>query len=147
MAAVLQEMPRFRSGDLVEVASRKEGFEGSYFEATVVEQLAGGGKFIVEYKTLLRNDFSGPLTEEAPVEEMRPRPPKVAAANFGMYDVVDAFDNDGWWVGKVTGWVGNKYYVYFERTGDEIMYPKSRVRVHQEMVFGANGKWVCLYSL
>nr|GMD96847.1 replication protein A 70 kDa DNA-binding subunit B-like [Ipomoea batatas] len=31
-----------------------------------------------------------------------------------MYQVVDAFDNDGWWVGQITGEYRNSYYVYFE---------------------------------
>ncbi|GFP84316.1 hypothetical protein PHJA_000575300 [Phtheirospermum japonicum] len=150
MAAFLPKttgsVPRFRRGDLVEVASGEEGFVGSYYEATVVEEQPGGD-YVVQYKTLFRNDFSGPLMEVAPAAEIRPRPPKVVAAAFRPKDVVDAFDNDGWWVGKITGRVGNKYYVYFESTGDEIAYPKNRVRVHQELVFGPNRKWVCVSSL
>ncbi|KAI3457138.1 hypothetical protein Pfo_013801 [Paulownia fortunei] len=129
---------RFHRGDLVEVASAEEGFVGSYYEATVVTDLVRG-EYIVQYRTLIKDDLSGPLREVVSSVEVRPRPPEVMAAVFRMYDVVDAFDNDGWWVGKITGRVGDKYYVFFETTGDEIAYAKDRIRVHQDWV---NAKWV-----
>nr|GLL45484.1 DUF724 domain-containing protein 3 [Ipomoea trifida] len=76
----------------------------------------------------------GPLTEAVPGAEIRPEPPRVTAAFFDMYEEVDAFDNDGWWVGKITGKIGSRYYVFFETTGDEILYHKDRIRVHLDWV-------------
>ncbi|KAL9145770.1 hypothetical protein ABFS82_13G065400 [Erythranthe guttata] len=133
---------RFRRGDLVEVASVEEGFVGSYYEATIVTDLVMMNEYIVQYKTLLKEDLSGPLREVATAAEVRPRPPKIPppANEFRLYDVVDAFDNDGWWAGKITGRTGDgRYYVFFETTGDELPYPKDTLRVHQDWV---NGNWV-----
>ncbi|XP_059663245.1 protein AGENET DOMAIN (AGD)-CONTAINING P1-like [Cornus florida] len=128
----------FRRGDQVEVASKEEGFLGSYYAATVIVEILKK-EYIVQYRSLLKDDMSGPLREIVTAGEVRPRPPQIPATSFGLYDNVDAFDNDGWWVGKITGKVGLEYLVYFETTGDQIAYPMSRLRVHQEWL---NGKWV-----
>ncbi|XP_057793342.1 protein AGENET DOMAIN (AGD)-CONTAINING P1-like [Salvia miltiorrhiza] len=133
---------RFRRGDLVEVASVQEGFVGSYYEATVVTDLSKHGYF-VQYRTLLKDDLSGPLREVASAAEVRPRPPPVPATEYQLHDVVDAFDNDGWWWGRITGRSGDGYTVFFETTGDEIFYHRSRLRTHQEW---SNGTW-CLAEL
>ncbi|XP_031099722.1 protein AGENET DOMAIN (AGD)-CONTAINING P1-like [Ipomoea triloba] len=100
----------------------------------VVCELPGDKGYVVQYKTLVTDDFSGPLTEAVPGAEIWPQPAQVNAAIFDMYEEVDAFDNDVWWVGKITGKIGNRYYVYFETTGDEILYHKDRIRVHLDWV-------------
>ncbi|XP_059627131.1 protein AGENET DOMAIN (AGD)-CONTAINING P1-like [Cornus florida] len=128
----------FRRGDQVEVASKEEGFLGSYYAATVIAEVLEK-EYIVQYKTLLKDDRSGPLREIVTAGEVRPRPPQIPATSFGLYEKVDAFDNDGWWVGNIAGKVGLEYLVNFETTWDQIAYPMSRLRVHQEWV---NGKWV-----
>lgn len=130
---------RFRRGDRVEVASDEEGFVGSYYEATVVTDIVRGD-YIVQYRTLVKDDLSGPLREVALAAEVRPRPPVIKRTAFRLHDVVDAFDNDGWWVGMITGKSEeDKYFVFFDTTGDEIAYPVDRLRVHQDWV---HGKWV-----
>ncbi|CAK9183940.1 unnamed protein product [Ilex paraguariensis] len=101
----------FRRGDRVEVASKEEGFNGSYYAATVISELLKK-EYIVQYKTLLKDDLSGPLREIVSVDEFRPAPPEIPATGLGLYDKVDAFDNDGWWVGKITGKIGNEFFVY-----------------------------------
>nr|GLL42197.1 DUF724 domain-containing protein 3 [Ipomoea trifida] len=103
----------FRIGDAVEVTSNDEGFVGSYYEATIVGQLTTGDVYVVEYKNLVTDDFSAPLTENVPLAQIRPQPLQVQSTFFDMYQVVDAFDNDGWWVGQITGEYRNSYYVYF----------------------------------
>ncbi|KAL1534576.1 protein AGENET DOMAIN (AGD)-CONTAINING P1-like [Salvia divinorum] len=128
---------RFRRGDLVEVASSQEGFVGSYFGATVVADL-GKGSYLVQYRTLLKDDFSGPLREVLSAAEVRPRPPPDPAERYLMNDVVDVFDNEGWWWGRITGRSGDCYAVFFETTGDEILYHKNLLRPHQEW---SNGRW------
>nr|GMC52991.1 DUF724 domain-containing protein 3 [Ipomoea batatas] len=124
----------FRIGDAVEVASNDEGFEGSYYEATVVGQLTTGNVYIVQYKNLMTDDFSAPLTENVPLAQILPQPPQVQSTFFNMYQVVDAFDNDGWWVGQITGEYRNRYYVYFENFGEEILYHRDNIRIHQDWV-------------
>lgn len=129
----------FRRGDVVEVASKEDGFLGSYYEAIVVCQPLKKD-YIVQYKTLLKDDHSGPLTEFVTVSELRPVPPEIPVSGFDLNDQVDAYGNDGWWVGRITGKIGSTYFVYFESSEDEYGYGISDLRVHQDWV---NGKWVC----
>ncbi|XP_010522105.1 PREDICTED: DUF724 domain-containing protein 2 [Tarenaya hassleriana] len=130
----------FVRGDHVEVCSREEGFLGSYFAATVVERLAGGKFYKVKYKNLVtEEDEFQPLMETISAAEIRPSPPRYIPVVFRRRDAVDAFDNDGWWVGEVTGRKDNLFSVYFRTTGDEIEYPFNRLRAHVDWV---NGQWV-----
>ena len=60
-------------------------------------------------------------------------PPKALATGFSLYDAVDAYDNNGWWVGTISGKRGyDHYYVFFNAYGVEILYPLSRLRPHRE---------------
>jgi hypothetical protein len=130
-------MAFFRGGE-VEVCSKQDGFVGSYYAATVIRK-HGDNSYAVQYKNLLTDDESRPLIEIVDAEEIRPVPPNVSATGFAPCEVVDAFDNDGWWVGKISGWKGSTYYVFFDKYGDEIAYPSSQLRAHLEWV---GGKWV-----
>ncbi|KAI4322768.1 hypothetical protein L6164_022433 [Bauhinia variegata] len=96
-------------------------------EARVISRL-GNGLYVVEYKNLLENDESGPLVETVHPKELRHLPPKITATTYALYDKVDAFDNDGWWVGKMTGRADPNYNVYFEYYNQEIAYPVSQLR-------------------
>ncbi|KAL2483426.1 Plant Tudor-like protein [Forsythia ovata] len=130
---------KFKRRDRVEIASNEEGFVGSYYEAMVVTELLRE-EYIVQYITLLKDNMSEPLREVVFAAEVRPNPPDISVTGFKLYDLVDAFDNDGWWVRKITGKVGNKYFVYFECSSkDEFAYDFERLRVHQDWV---NGNWV-----
>ncbi|CAI0450776.1 unnamed protein product [Linum tenue] len=131
----------FRRGDRVEVASEEEGFHGSYFEGNVVEVL-GSNQYKVEYVNLVKTeDESELLIETVSGEFIRPFPPRIrfGCGGFGPMEAVDAWDNDAWWVGRVTGKKGMMYHVYFDYTGDEIAYPVSKLRPHLDW---SNGRWV-----
>ncbi|KAA8526761.1 hypothetical protein F0562_009010 [Nyssa sinensis] len=125
-------------GNYVEICSREDGFLGSYFVAKVLARV-GKGKFMVEYLTLLDDDEKELLKEEVEAADVRPVPPHIRVSGFDVLDKVDAYDNDGWWVGRITGRDASNYYVYFDSSGDEFAYPISRLRVHQEY---ENGQWV-----
>nr|XP_016496993.1 PREDICTED: uncharacterized protein LOC107815863 [Nicotiana tabacum] len=131
----------FQKGDEVEIASHEYGFIGSYYTATIVS-FVGDYHYKVKYKTLLTDDNSAPLEEIVTVGEVRPTPPEkqenLPENNFCLYDMVDAFDNDGWWFGFITGKIGGNYYVYFPTTADKVAYPPEVLRFHQEW---SNGKW------
>ncbi|XP_060188172.1 protein AGENET DOMAIN (AGD)-CONTAINING P1-like [Lycium barbarum] len=129
----------FCRGDLVEVASKEDGFLGSYYEAIVVCQPLKKD-YIVQYKTLLKDDYSGPLTEFVTLNELRPVPPEIPVSEFNLHDQVDAFDNDGWWVGKITGKIGATWFVYFETSEVECGYYIRDLRIHQDWI---DGKWIC----
>jgi hypothetical protein len=95
----------------------------------------------VQYKNLVEEeDMSKLLIETVSADEVRPVPLRIKfGSGLSMFDKVDAFDNDGWWVGKVTGQRGPLFFVFYETTGDEIAYHVSRLRIHLDWV---NGKWV-----
>ena len=120
-----------RRGDEVEVCSKQVGFVGSYYAATVITNI-GNHSYAVRYKNLVsKEDQSQSLTEIVVIDELRPMPPKVSATGFSLYDAIDAYDNDGWWVGTISGKRGSDhYYVFFNTYGVEILYPPSRLRPH-----------------
>ncbi|KAK5770170.1 hypothetical protein PVK06_046320 [Gossypium arboreum] len=122
-------MAMFFQGDKVEVCSKEEGFLGSYYQAKILSPLNDNTLYRVQYKNLVEEeDQTRPLVEIVSADEV-----------FHYLDSVDAFDNDGWWVGKITGRQGSKYWVYFETTRDEIAYPVSRLRHHLEW---RDGHWI-----
>jgi hypothetical protein len=130
---------KFKEGALVEVCSDEDGFKGAWFCATIVE-LKGRSKFVVEYDSLLDDD-SKLLREEISLLHIRPRPPITAdVAEFKFLDEVDAFYNDGWWVGLVAKVLGDsKYIVYFRNSNEELEFQHSQLRLHQDWM---DGKWV-----
>lgn len=132
-------MRTIKVGDCVEVSSKEDGFLGSYFEAKVIASKPAKSNFTVEYQTLLSDkDRTKKLREVVPAAEVRPRPPKVGVAGYEVMDVVDAYDGDGWWVGRVTGRLGSdRYLVYFDSSGDELEYLNSQMRIHQDWVDGS----------
>ncbi|KAG8379541.1 hypothetical protein BUALT_Bualt07G0099700 [Buddleja alternifolia] len=137
----LTPLMAFNAGDSVEVCSKEEGFLGSYYEATVVAKITRDNQYVVEYKTLVEDDLSAPLREVVAADEVRPPPPhERPPIRFFCGDRIDAFDNDGWWVGTVSGMNVDegKYYVYFKLFMVEIAYHPSKLRLHQDW---NKGKW------
>ncbi|XP_022760730.1 DUF724 domain-containing protein 7 isoform X2 [Durio zibethinus] len=134
-----QANAKFQKDDEVEVTSDGEGFNGSWFSAVVVEYI-GNDKYLVEYPTLKTEDGM-PLREEAKAHHIRPCPPELScAASFRLHEVVDAWYNDGWWVGVISRVLtGSKYAVYFSLTNEELEFDHSNLRHHQDW---HNGKWI-----
>ncbi|KAM7274549.1 hypothetical protein ACFE04_016415 [Oxalis oulophora] len=133
-------MATFQPGQQIEVLSDQDGFKGSYYGGTIMYEEEG--RYFVEFHNLVsEEDPSIPHREFVQVNEIRPSPPHSQfAADFGVHTIVDAFDNDGWWVGYISRIEDNsKYHVYYELYDDEIGYPLELLRPHQEWV---NGGWV-----
>ena len=130
---------KFQKDDEVEVTSDEEGFRGSWFSAVVVEYI-GNDKYLVEYLTLKTEDGM-PLREEAKADHIRPCPPELSCvASFGLREVVDAWYNDGWWVGVISRVLtGTTYAVYFSLTNEELQFDHFNLRLHQDWM---NGKWI-----
>ncbi|XVE76355.1 hypothetical protein DITRI_Ditri12bG0165500 [Diplodiscus trichospermus] len=131
-------MAVFLKGDEVEVCSKEEGFLGSYFEATVISQLNNNTLYKVRYKNLVEEeDQTMPLVQIVSADEVRPLPPRIVREEANrVFSYLYALDNDGWWVGNITGKQGSKYWVYFDTSGDEIAYPVSQLRNHMEWRHG-----------
>ncbi|KAJ4848679.1 hypothetical protein Tsubulata_012710 [Turnera subulata] len=95
----------------------------------------------VECKSLVEeDDESRPLVEVVPGEEIMPTPPRIHfGGEFGLYNKVYVFGNDGRCVGRITERKGSVYYVYFASTGEEIAYHCSLLGIHLDWVIG---NWV-----
>ncbi|XP_043687519.1 protein AGENET DOMAIN (AGD)-CONTAINING P1-like [Telopea speciosissima] len=115
----------FRIGGPVEICSKEEGFVGSYYSAEIIFPVEKT-HFLVEYKNLLAQDGNRLLREIVRTDEVRPYPPAIQVSKFGLFDRVDTYDKDGWWVGRITRKNKSGYHVYFEITGEEIAYSVSQ---------------------
>ncbi|PON93132.1 Agenet domain containing protein [Trema orientale] len=124
----------------IEVRSDEEGYTGSWYEAKVVRSL-GNDKFLVEYQTLKTDDGLELHKEEADALNIRPCPPEIQHVYpYALHENVDAWYNDGWWVGRISKvLVNTKYMVYFWTTNEELEFEHCNLRPHQEW---ADGFWV-----
>ncbi|XP_030536770.1 protein AGENET DOMAIN (AGD)-CONTAINING P1-like [Rhodamnia argentea] len=132
---------RFLPGQEVEIASKEEGFLGSYYAAIIVTYIENEF-YLVQYKELLKEDESGPLREVVQGVDIRPTPPAKSfpmAAGFTVLDRVDALYNDGWWTGMITGKEGSRFVVHFEDSGEELAFSDSEMRMHLEWI---NRNWI-----
>ncbi|XP_068663868.1 protein AGENET DOMAIN (AGD)-CONTAINING P1 [Aristolochia californica] len=126
-------------GKVVEVCSDEEGFQGAWFTATVIGP-AKKNNFLVEYHTLRTDDETRLLREKIHSHHIRPPPPAIKVEKFCILEEVDAFYNDGWWVGVISKVLkGLKYIVYFRQTMEELEFRHSDLRLHQDWI---NGRWV-----
>ncbi|KAG5603344.1 hypothetical protein H5410_034714 [Solanum commersonii] len=132
-----QQTTIFQINDDIEVASQVEGYIGSYYHATIVHPV-GAYHYKVKYRTLVNNNETAPLEELASVYEVRPIPPDIPH-EMKIYEIVDVYDNEGWWFGVITRKVEQKYYVYFPTTADTVAYSIDKLRVHQEW---SDGNWI-----
>lgn len=129
-------------GTKVEVRSDEEGYQGAWYTAIVVDSMQNG-KYLVEYLTLKTDDLTEQLKEEADASDIRPYPPDINHPHcFALHERVDAWYNDGWWVGQVSSVLrGFKYRVYFWLTKEELEFEHCHLRPHQEWI---DGRWVHL---
>ncbi|XP_039168383.1 protein AGENET DOMAIN (AGD)-CONTAINING P1-like [Eucalyptus grandis] len=127
--------PEFGKGKTVEVGSDEKGYEGSWFSAIVIDYIG-----LVEYLTLKTDDKTEPLREEAYSRYIRPYPPHLPARRFKQLGKVDAWYNDGWWVGVISKVLkGSSYVVYFSTSNEELNFNESNLRLHHDW---SDGKWV-----
>lgn len=131
---------KFPKGTRVEVKSDEPGYEGSWYSAIIVDSL-DNDKYLVEYLTLKTEDLGAYLREEAYASYIRPRPQHARCTRrYKLFENVDAWYNDGWWIGQVikvlTTW---KYAVYFQTTNEVMEFEHNDLRLHQEWI---NGKWI-----
>ncbi|KAK0581481.1 hypothetical protein LWI29_014260 [Acer saccharum] len=137
----------FQKGIEVEVTSDEEGFKGAWYRAIILESVPKSAskkrkKAHVEYKSLVTEDGSGPLTEYIDPAYVRPLPPQEESTNevFEVHDVVDAFYRDGWWTGTVRKILEDgKYRVYFDNPPDLLEFEGKDLRAHWDWV---DGNWV-----
>lgn len=126
---------------LVEVMSEDDGFEGSWYSATILDKV-GPDKFLIKYQSLKADENSSkPLIEEAEADHLRPFPPEAFSIDrYEKHMKVDANFNDGWWEGEVVRVLDKmRYKVYFEGTDDDLVVHHTELRPHQDWL---DGEWV-----
>lgn len=123
----------------MEVRSDEAGYHGSWYTAVITDILKND-KYMIEYQTLRTEDEAKLLKEKANISDVRPAPPKIQRVDrFKMLEEVDAWYNDGWWMGHISKILdGFKYLVYFWTTNEEIEFHHFKLRPRQEWIFG---KW------
>ncbi|XP_019174196.1 PREDICTED: uncharacterized protein LOC109169756 isoform X2 [Ipomoea nil] len=124
----------------VEVKGDKEGFERSWY-ASVVMEVLGNGKLLVQYQDLKTDDGTDYLIEEVDASCIRPCPPEIHRISpFKLLDKVDAWVGNGWWEGHVSKVLGDaKYMVCFGSMNELLTFEASDLRPHQEW---KNNNWV-----
>ena len=133
---------RLKKGDTREVSSDEEGFRGAWFSATILRKVGNvkGKTFLVEYRDLLTDDAKSKLKEKIKAHMIRPEPPPLNRNCFFLNEEVDAYDQDGWWVGVIYGILPqNKYIVYLSQTSEKLEYDMTQLRLHQDWT---HNKWV-----
>lgn len=143
----------FTKSDRVEVEHLHNSISRAWFEATVWKTHLQEGRYTVIYNTLLLPDGRR-LFDVIDSCRVRPLPPSnITSSPITSNQTVEAFYNDGWWIGVVVSKLdhtdvnnGTKFLVSFSNSngGDEkIEFPSSMVRLHLDWD-SYNGKWVLL---
>ncbi|KAJ6808724.1 DUF724 domain-containing protein 3-like [Iris pallida] len=129
----------FSIGSIVEVSSDDEEFLGAWFNATIIG--ATDKDFLVEYQSVGTDEETKLLTETVDLLHIRPTPPDVPEVKkFKLLEEVDAFHNDGWWVGVISKVLdGQRYMVYFRSWKEEMEFGRSDLRLHHDWI---GGRWV-----
>ncbi|KAK2651535.1 hypothetical protein Ddye_011391 [Dipteronia dyeriana] len=143
----------FAKGTIVEVSSADGWFPGGWFVAKVLDPpppsptAPGKMTFLVEYQSLLYG--SKLLRKRVDIKFVRPLPPPPPnddgqeQQRFQVNDVVDAYRNDGWWVGVVSKvWKEEEpmeYLVLLENPSRIMNFRSSELRFHLDWV---GNKWV-----
>ncbi|XP_068660305.1 DUF724 domain-containing protein 8-like [Aristolochia californica] len=132
--------PVFSEGAAVEVCSDEPGFFGAWFEATVLRKIRKR-RLSVEYDELVEeDDESKPLREVVDLSSVRPCPPPVGAnRKFAVHDKVEAFLNDGWWVGEVARVVDEARYIVKFVDDEQLEIKEADLRIRLDWV---DGQWV-----
>ncbi|XP_010495955.1 PREDICTED: DUF724 domain-containing protein 3-like [Camelina sativa] len=80
-----------------------------------------------------------PLKEVIDFLHIRPPPPRDEYEDFSVGDKINAFYNDGWWIGFVIeGMKGGTVGIHFRQTGEKMRFGRQGLRLHKDWV---NGTW------
>ncbi|TXG69256.1 hypothetical protein EZV62_004191 [Acer yangbiense] len=147
-------MDLFAKGTLVEVSSDEGWFSGGWFVAKLLDpplpspSTPGKMKFLVEYQNLRCHDGSKFVRNCVDIKFVRPLPPpppndEKEQQRFEVNDVVDAYRNDGWWVGLVSKVFGEEeqrvYSVLVENPSRTMNFKSTELRFHLDWV---GDKWI-----
>lgn len=106
----------YHIGERIEVLGTEQGFENSYYAATIISRSLN--YLGVRYETLSDGENEMPLEEFVSANNVRPYPADLDV-EFHRGDIVDVWHNDGWWVGRYRRYDADReddrcYRVYFD---------------------------------
>ncbi|CAM8898865.1 unnamed protein product [Rhodiola kirilowii] len=127
----------YRFKDPIEIYSSVQDEPGSYYPGILLAAI-GRSQYLVQYKTRL-NESGKPLVRVVDENEVRPEPPDVGKYRVLESDVVDAYVNGGWKIGRIVKKVEPNYYVKVDFDGSVFHLAWFRVRLHLDLV---EGRWV-----
>ncbi|KAJ1640097.1 hypothetical protein T492DRAFT_5911 [Pavlovales sp. CCMP2436] len=117
-----------RAGDKVEVRMLDEGWEGSWYSATV---LSARGKSIKVRYDSVNDDFDKPIEvaiETSDVRPLPPPPPAVFARELTPGDFLELSEQDGWWDVELRTMRKGKFIVHAELYDVEHEATQTRLR-------------------
>lgn len=135
----------FKVGQPIEIIADGSGFRASYYTGTVVQVYDDYNERVaVRYDKV--KDYNGnPLVDDLPKEDLRPVAPKVDV-NLETNDIVNAWDGEGWWNGKLIQTAGNLYTVDLGSESDPKIevFRKKHLRINQrwQMLEHGQHRWV-----
>lgn len=144
----------FREGMLVEASSDLRGSGGgAWFVGKILKSPSTSHRrssrtmsYLVEYQTLLsKKNPDKLLVENVASHFLRPQPPSHSEEGFQVGEVVDAYCNDGWWIGIIRNVfdeeedIPKSYNVVFQNLSDFRKFTADSLRSHLDWV---DGKWI-----
>ncbi|KAJ3672561.1 hypothetical protein LUZ60_007282 [Juncus effusus] len=153
--------PSFPVGARIEVRINDVGYKGSWYKAIVTDQKTVRGKtarYVVKYESLVKEDdledIVAPESDEVSVDDVRPEAPrrwkvtdgKVVCLfpmnqEFELYDMVEAYHNEGWWYGVISRLRNaetGKYRVSLPFSHEVFDFSPSEIRPQMNYI---NGNW------
>jgi hypothetical protein len=103
-------------GQKIEVQGIEDGFYGAWFPTIVLKTFSK--KFLVRYNEFVNeNDNSKHLCGMVQISQIKLIPPNINNMSWVENNVVEVYDFDCWWVGKIICHLPyeTKYVVYLRR--------------------------------
>ncbi|KAH7544971.1 protein AGENET DOMAIN (AGD)-CONTAINING P1 [Ziziphus jujuba] len=131
---------------VVEICKKEEGSQEIYYQlGSILDAISNGNSngqqyCKVEYRVRNADNTTSMVTEVVAASDIRPQPEPPATAEFSVSQKVNVYKNGGWRVGNVTAKVDQlNYIVRFLGSGNEEMFLRHSLRLHQDWV---NGNWI-----
>ncbi len=117
----------------------EDGFYGAWFIMIILKRFLE--KCFIRYDEFVNeNDNSKHLLEMVQISQLQPIPPNINKKSWVKNDVIEVYESDCWWVGKIIKYLlrENKYVVDFPKSSQEMQVDASCIHIHQDWVQSNN---------